>query len=354
MLLLASLALLVAALAFTRAYRLEGVRAELSVPRRVSVGDELSISIQLHNAGQKAHHHIRIEPPLLGWDGRFTEPAAEFAELLPGERHKSLAKARFSERGEHQLEAFRAMALLPLGLSQGPAVRTLASRFVVVPRVARVVSLSTPEQRRHQPGGVSRASRTGDATDLLGVRPYRAGDPLRDLHARASARHNQPMVREYQEEYFTRIGVVVDTALNGASAAQLEGALSLTAGIVARLCGGEALVDVLVAGRHVETLSLGRSLGSLEQALDVLAVTRAEADFAADRVLAQLAPHVARLSSVVFVALAWDEPRAAFVAALEARALRAVVFVVGEPAARSPRYTTVSLAAITSGQEIAL
>jgi len=62
----------------------------------------------------------------------------------------------------------------------------------------------------------------GDATDLLGVRPYRPGDPVRDLHARSWARHGSPMVREYQESYFTRIGCRRTTDASAASPAHLE------------------------------------------------------------------------------------------------------------------------------------
>ena len=354
LLVLASLSLIVSALAFTRAYRLSGVRAELIVPRRVTVGDELSIAIQLHNDGPKAHHRIRIEPPRLPWDGRYTTPPGEIEDLRPLGKKRTLCKVRFSARGEHQLEAFAAASLLPLGLSQGAAVSTTGARFVVVPKVARVISLNTSQKRRHQPGGVSLASRTGDATDLLGVRPYRTGDPLRDLHARSWARHGAPMVREYQEEYFTRIGVVADTDASSSSPAHLEGALSLAAGVVARLCSGEALVDVLVTGQHAERLSVGRSLGSLDQALDVLAAVRQDAGFAAHRISSLLAPHLSRLSSIVFVALTWDEARAAFVSTLEARGLSCVVLVVGDQTERCARFTSVPLCAIMTGQELEL
>jgi uncharacterized protein (DUF58 family) len=353
-LLLGSLSWIVATLFFSRAYRLTGVRIELFVPHRVSVGDELWLDIRLCNDGAQAHHRIRIEPPLLPYDGHFSRAVAEIEELLPRGRASALASVRFSARGEHELEAFRAVALLPLGLSQGPAVRTPGARFMVVPRLAKVVSFATPHQRRQQPGGVSRASRTGDATELLGLRPYRRGDPLRDLSARAWARHGQPMVREYQERHFTRFGVVVDTDVSAASPAHLEGALSLGAGIVARLCAGEALVEVLVTGQRVEPLSLHPGRSTLDQALDLLAVASAESEFAGARLLGRLVPQLSRLSSLVFVALGWDEARAAFISTIEARGVRCVVFVVGDSAARSARFTSVSLDAISSGQEIAL
>jgi len=223
-----------------------------------------------------------------------------------------------------------------------------------VPRVARVTSVSTPSGRRHQPGGVAGASRTGDASDLAGVRPYRPGDPPRDLHARSWARHGSPMVRQYQEEYFTRVGVVVDTDSSARSPEHLEAALSLSAGIIAQLCRGEAVVDVLVTGQHAERLSLGRNLASLERALDVLASVEGLPGFAAGRLLGQLGPHLGRLSSLVLVALDWDEARAAFVAAIEAQAVAVAVFVVGDLPQHTPRVRSVALAAIQRGQEITL
>ena len=92
---------------------------------------------------------------------------------------------------------------------------------------------------------------------------------MRDLHARSWARTGIPVVREYQEEYFSRIGVIVDTDEDAADPRTFEAALSLAAGVVAHLSRGEALIDLLVVGDHVHSLTLGRSLGFLEQALDL-------------------------------------------------------------------------------------
>ena len=353
-LVLASASLLVSAFLFTRAYRLSGVTAGVSSPRRVTLGDEIALTISLRNEGDRAHRSIRVVPPLLPWDGAFSAPPNDIDELPSGGFVTTTTRARFTARGEHHIDPFLAVALLPLGLSQGAPLRTSGARFVVVPKVACVVSVTTPKNRRHQPGGIARASRTGDATDLLGVRPYRPGDPVRDLHARSWARHGSPMVREYQEEYFTRIGIVVDTDASAASAVHLEGALSLAAGVVASLCRGEALVDVLVTGEHVEKLSLGRSLGSLDQALDVLAAVRPRPGFAAEALLGRLSPHLERLSSVVLVALGWDDARAAFVAAIRARGVETLVLVVGDRASRTTHATTVPLDAITRGEALAL
>jgi uncharacterized protein (DUF58 family) len=351
---LATLSLVMSALVFSRGYRLTGVSVSLHLPQRVAVGEEISIGIDVHNGGLRDRRRLRTEPPLLSWDGTFTELPPDIERLASGSRQHTAARARFAARGAHHLDPFRVAALVPLGLAQGAAEETHGASFMVVPKVARVMRVNTPLNRRHQPGGIAGASRTGDATDLAGVRPYRPGDPLRDLHARSWARLGAPMVRQYQEEYFTRIGVVVDTAAQASRPEPFEAALSLCAGIIACLCRGEALVDVLVTGEHAERLSLGRNLASLERALDVLGAVQAAAEFAGERLLGQLGPHLSRLSSVVLVALDWDEARAALVRAIEARSVAVVVFVVGDAGAPSPRVTRVPLDAITSGQELAL
>lgn len=353
-LVLASLSISVTTLAFTRAFRLSGVRAELSAPCRITVGDELGVSVQLENDGRKPHHRIRIEPPRLPADGSYTTASPEIDELLPGAMRSTRVGMRFSARGLRKLEPFRAAALLPLGLSQGSPLLTPGARVMVVPRVARVVSVTQLRRSRHEPASVSSGARMGDASELLGVRPYRVGDPIRNLHARSWARHGAPMVREYQEQHATRVGVVVDTDAGAATTAHLEAALSLAAGIAARLSEGEALVSVLLAGPRLTQLSARNGQDALHHVLDVLAEVQPEAGFIPERMLAALGATLPLLSTVVLVALTWDAAREAFAAALEAQGAHCLMYVVGEPTSLSGRVTRVPLAAILEGRELAL
>lgn len=61
------------------------------------------------------------------------------------------------------------------------------------------------------PGPLS--SSTGDAIEFVGTRDYREGDPPRNIHWRSWARRGAPVVKEYQEEYFCRIALILDTFL---------------------------------------------------------------------------------------------------------------------------------------------
>jgi hypothetical protein len=70
--------------------------------------------------------------------------------------------------------------------------------------------------------------------------------------------------------------------------------------------------------------------------------------------LGRLSPHLERLSSVVLVALGWDDARAAFVAAIRARGVETLVLVVGDRTSRTAQTTMVPLDAITRGEALAL
>jgi uncharacterized protein (DUF58 family) len=202
-----------------------------------------------------------------------------------------------------------------------------------VPRIANVVRLPQVLAMRHQPGGVALASKSGEAMDLLGVRPYRPGDPVRDLHARSWARTGIPVVREYQQEYFTRVGVVLDSDI--ADPERLEAAVELAAGVIAHLSRGEALVDVLVVGDRVHELTVGRSLGYLDQALDMLATVERGPKVDAAALMRRLEPYLERLSSVVVIALAEGEERLAVQRGIEGRGISCTTLVVDDALVRS-------------------
>ncbi|RYE89132.1 MAG: DUF58 domain-containing protein, partial [Myxococcales bacterium] len=257
-----------------RPFALAGrARLEVSAPRRVAVGDEVTFVVTVRELAGRGYDAVRVRGPMLPWDGRFLGPSPADVALDPHGQSRLTVVASFSRRGPHHLDPFSAAAQLPPGLAQGTPVRSETCRLTVVPRLAFVQSLHTPRAHRHQPGGVALASRTGEALELLGLRPYRPGDPVRDLHARSSARLGVPHVREYQQEYFSRFGVVLDTEAALVSPATFEAAVSLAAGIVARLSRGDGVVDLLLCGHDLHPLTVGRGAGQLDQALDLLAGT---------------------------------------------------------------------------------
>jgi uncharacterized protein (DUF58 family) len=317
---------------------LRDVTLTVDAPRRVTVGEPVTFTIACAPSGASSSasrsqaHPVRIRGPFLPWDGAWLDESPP--EVVVGGRGPALSKmrARFVARGLHHLDPFTAAAVAPGGLACGPRQQSAAVKLHVVPHVANVVRLPFAIAARHQPGGVALASKSGEAMDLLGVRPYRPGDPVRDLHARSWARTGIPVVREYQQEYFTRVGVVLDTDVDDAD--RLEAAIELAAGVIAHLSRGEALVDVLVVGDAVHELTVGRSLGTLDQALELLATVERGPSLAAPRLLGRLEPYLDRLSTVVVIALAEGSERSALQQGITGRGIACTTLLVDDELTR--------------------
>ncbi len=323
--------LLVATLAMRRLFALTGVEIKVVGPERVMVGRNAHFEVCLQNRSDRSFHDIHIDGPFLPWDGFWTRSRVSLAELGPAEGHRLTLSARFEARGQHELDSFSASALLPLRLAQGPRLASAGTRFIVVPRVTPVLPLELPRSARYQPGGTALASLVGESMELVGVRPYRDGDRIRDLHAKTWARTGEPAVREYHQECFSRVGVVLDTDARAAGEDAFEAEISLAAGIVSQLFWDDALIDLLIPTHALHPLTLGRSLGYLDQALDRLACVASGPPFDAARIEDLLRPHLSRLSSVVFVSAAWDPERSALVRAFEKAGVGCRSIAVQEP-----------------------
>jgi hypothetical protein len=171
-------------------------------------------------------------------------------------------------------------------------------------------------------------------------------------------------VREYREEYFSRVGVILDTDVSRAEQGEFEAAISLVAGIVSRLAASESLIDVMVLGAAAHPLGLGssgssgtgpRGLGTLDRALELLGRVERGGPFDADAIDAIVAPRLAAVASWVFVAGRWDDARRAFVDRLRSAGMMAVAIVVarGEAPALDGA-VFVPAHAVAARQEVAL
>jgi uncharacterized protein (DUF58 family) len=141
-------------------------------------------------------------------------------------------------------------------------------------------------------------------------------------------------VKEFQEEYFSRVAIVVDgcapSSAGARAATAFEAALSVTASIADAFARTENVVDVIALGPEVHRVHAGRSLGQLEDVLDLLACLELARPSAGDfaSIAEEVLEEIARSTTIVLVLLAWDEAREALVR--KARALGADVraFVV--------------------------
>jgi uncharacterized protein (DUF58 family) len=252
-------------------------------------------------------------------------------EIVPLDAaHEVALSLHVARRGRYEMRTPTLRALDPFALVAGPARRPLTHVILAHPPLFDLDHLQLDAGRKLQPGGIPLLASTGDAVEFVGTRDYRPGDPLRRVHFRSWARRGAPVVKEYQEEYVSRVALVIDTWTGRSPNASeaFERSLSLVASIADHFGRTEQVLDVLAAGDRVHHLSTGRGLGSLEEVLDVLACLEP----AQGEPFASLEPtlfaELAQITTVVTVMLDWDDSRKRFLESIRALGTEVRAFVV--------------------------
>jgi uncharacterized protein (DUF58 family) len=193
----------------------------------------------------------------------------------------------------------------PLGLVRCLARAALPDKIVVLPRRYALPQVFLPGARRYQHGGVALAASVGESEEFMSLRDYRPGDPLQRIHWKSYARSGKPVVKEYQDEFFERHALVLDT-FTERDDARFEEAVSLAASFACTCDTQESLLDLMFVGKESYCYTAGRGQMQQGNLLEILAGVHAAAgqDFRRlhDAVLARRAA----LSGCILILLAWD------------------------------------------------
>jgi uncharacterized protein (DUF58 family) len=222
----------------------------------------------------------------------------------------------------------------PLGLMKALRLHRLRETLLVMPKTHAVAPLQLPGSRRLQPGGVAFAGHIGDAEEFVSLRDYRSGDTPRRIHWKAWARTGKLVIKEYQDEFFVRHALLLDTFPAGDTAA-FEAAVSVAASLVMMPRSNESLLDLMFVEKHAYTVTQGRGLGATTDLLRVLATVQPSRGRFEDLAEAALL-NAARISGGIVVLLDWDEPRRKLVASLRGLGIPLRVWVVRDEGGDAP------------------
>jgi uncharacterized protein (DUF58 family) len=201
---------------------------------------------------------------------------------------------------------------------------------LILPRRYPMPNFDLPGSMKYQLGGVSMASSVGESEEFVSLREYRPGDALRRMHWKSFAKLGKPIVKEYQDEFFVRHALVLDTFGGPAEEEIFEEAVSIAASVACRIQDQDSLLELMFVGPEAYCFTSGRGVANIDRVLEVLASVRVcqEKDFSALEGL--VFTHAADLSGCICIFLRWDEPRQRFVRALMSRGLPLRVFIVTE------------------------
>lgn len=341
--------------------------AALELPRHATAGEPLRYTVRIENIGKRKLNGARITqtPP---------DPRPSFAEFSntpePGEEERNLfdrtmvfyrwqwlsaRKGGFTSRESRETFALDVGEQRRISMELTPArrgvipmgdVRTLLpdplgffqkcsrtqsapARLVVLPKRHRLPPFTMPGSAAFRIGGEETSNAIGSAGEFVGLREYRPGDPLRQIHWKSWAHTGRPMVKELEDTFYPRYALVLDTFPGSPDSSVFEEMISVAASFIVGLEHTESLLDLMFIAGEAHTVTAGRGMQRAEKLLEVLAGVEIEHNERLDLLAQTVIRHREKMTSCLLVLNGWDNDRADFVKSLLKAAIPCVPLIVG-------------------------
>ncbi len=281
---------------------------------KVTAGDTVQGYITVENAGVLPACDIMCTVFGLPQSMRHIDGYRVISELAHNQLASIPVTIEANRRGEFVLPDIRVHSTFPFNLMRFGKAKVEAHRLTVLPHFHRLEDFRLPFSMRYQPGGIALENRLGDSPEYIGNREYVAGEPVRRLDFRAWARVGKPVVKEYQDEYCSRVAIVLDTHRSGfrfpaTGFKDLEAAISITAAIADALNVQETLIDVFAAGPDLFLFQTTSGTTHFDSVMEILAAVEHSKQNPFDKLSPVIAESLESISTVVCVLLDWDASR---------------------------------------------
>ena len=273
------LALLLAVLAMSYIYPLWHLRGiNVSRPRQAEaqVGGTLHLSYTLTHRHNAYHIELTDELPFAVEEdnpGHFLSHLPKHAELdLP---------VTCRQRGVFSLSRLRVACAYPFGVFRYH--KTLETRPLEVTILPRTFAIGAPPMltsRQQSVDGTIQTTGIGAQHEFAGVREYRQGDSLRQIHWAASARHQEMVVKEYEDQDRPSLLVVLDQSaaanIGEAPESTFETAITLCASVIRHAMEEGMAVHVMGRGQRDTRFSVPSHCRDIRPYLEQLAHANAD------------------------------------------------------------------------------
>jgi uncharacterized protein (DUF58 family) len=181
----------------------------------------------------------------------------------------------------------------------------------------------------------------------MSLRYYRPGDPLRNIHWKTFAKTNELVIKEFEDEYFVRHALVLDTFLTRDDDAFFEAGVSIASSYIAAFQTHDSILDLLFAGNRMYSFSSGRGLGRPEQLLEVLACVEPCRDKTILDLVPVLRAGLGKISGSICIFSGWDQGHGKICQMFERAGVPSFVVVLAEDKAKMEEQIQKDVTALT-------
>jgi uncharacterized protein (DUF58 family) len=258
---------------------LRQVRGRRTLPDMVFAGEPFSVQIELTNRKRWLSSWLLQVEDHLRQGAREHHPNVLFERIPPHSSRFASYQVAASSRGVLDFLSLRISSRYPLGLWERGFELNLPEQLLILPRVGRLTGRFGEALRTQQRTQFDAPARTGVFDEEFHrLREFRPGDSRRAIHWRTTARRNELMVREYQEQHDPEWLLLVELWLPPQPASTDLERLETVISFVATCCTSRARtgrntgLQLLLCGRQFVSLGEPGQGLTLRDALESLAL----------------------------------------------------------------------------------
>lgn len=259
--------------------------------------------------------------------------------LKPGQQTRVFIELTPLRRGVIRLHDLRVQLPDPFGLFQKLVrVKAPAATLLVLPRRYPLPPIELPGGAAFKITGETNTNSIGNSGEFVGLRDYRPGDPLRQIHWKSWARTGRPIVKELEDTHYPRYGLILDTLSNDRTDITFEEAVSVAASFASAIDTSESLLDLMFIKNEAHIVTAGRGIERAEKLLEVLAGVTPGRTGGFEPLAQLVLRHRDDLTSCLVILNGWDESRADFLRTLVSHGVVCAPLIIGKgrPPAGAP------------------
>ena len=234
--------------------------------------EEVEISLRIENRGD-AFDMVQLEDRL-----------PEGARLVQGRNRLPIGMARggtvvvsyklaFPNRGRFRFEGVEVVSSDPLFATSVSVNYQLPGEIEVTPHVQDMKRLSIQPRKVRMHAGNIRSRLLGPGIEFFALRDYRAGDTLRHVNWKASARRGTLLTNEYETERSGDVTIIVDARTIGGDE-NLEATIEAAASLSSYFLKQRDRVGMVILGHVVDVIRSNYGKRQLQKIVDHLTDAR--------------------------------------------------------------------------------
>ncbi len=178
---------------FLGARNIGRLKIDLQFPEEIFAKTEIPIKIKLENTKKYLPSFLlRIEI-----DNRFQKNTVVISYIKNSSTEEIHIPVKFNNRGVHRIDKIKICSVFPFNFFIRCKFYKIDKKIIVFPKPVKCKFLSVWQSKSSRRKGESISNKIGYGGDIIGIRNYIYGDPIKYVHWKATAKTGELKVKEF-------------------------------------------------------------------------------------------------------------------------------------------------------------